>query len=232
MTDTTEALVVPLDRVDRRKPRWHLTPGRRETVWGYVFISPWLFGPRGLHGRPDDRGLHLVADELRPDPSRVDPVHRPRQLHPDGQRPERREGDPGHVRLRRDRDPADDALEPDLRRVAQQPATVRPGHPPDALLHAVQIPLVASTLGLGRVPQHRDGLAERDPRILPPAAAGLDQQRGLDLPGPRDHRPVGRRQLHADQPRRHADGPRRSSTRRPGSTAPGPGSSSGTSRSR
>jgi multiple sugar transport system permease protein len=43
-TDTTEALVVPLDRVDRRKPRWHLTPHRRETFWGYVFISPWLFG--------------------------------------------------------------------------------------------------------------------------------------------------------------------------------------------
>jgi ABC-type sugar transport system permease subunit len=44
MTDTTEALVVPVTRVDRRKPRWYATPSGRETLWGYIFIGPWLIG--------------------------------------------------------------------------------------------------------------------------------------------------------------------------------------------
>lgn len=44
MTDSTEALVVPVHRVDRREPRWHLSPARRESLWGFIFISPWLFG--------------------------------------------------------------------------------------------------------------------------------------------------------------------------------------------
>ena len=44
MTDTTDALVVPVTQVDRRTPRWHFTPSRREALWGIVFIGPWLIG--------------------------------------------------------------------------------------------------------------------------------------------------------------------------------------------
>jgi ABC-type sugar transport system permease subunit len=42
MTDTTDALVVPITRIGR--PRWHSTPSRRESLWGVVFIGPWLVG--------------------------------------------------------------------------------------------------------------------------------------------------------------------------------------------
>ncbi|HEX5014861.1 MAG TPA: sugar ABC transporter permease [Candidatus Limnocylindrales bacterium] len=44
MTESSEALVVPVARVGRPKPRWWRTPSGRETLWGYVFISPWLIG--------------------------------------------------------------------------------------------------------------------------------------------------------------------------------------------
>ena len=44
MSESTDTLVVPVARIDRRKPRWHMTPTRREAIWGYVFVSPWLFG--------------------------------------------------------------------------------------------------------------------------------------------------------------------------------------------
>jgi ABC-type sugar transport system permease subunit len=44
MTDSTEALVVNVSRVDRRKPRWHITPSGREAAWGFIFIGPWLIG--------------------------------------------------------------------------------------------------------------------------------------------------------------------------------------------
>ena len=44
MSESADTLVVPVTRVDRRKPRWHVTPARREAIWGYVFISPWLIG--------------------------------------------------------------------------------------------------------------------------------------------------------------------------------------------
>jgi multiple sugar transport system permease protein len=44
MTESSETLVVPIARVDRPKPRWWHTPSGRETLWGYVFISPWLIG--------------------------------------------------------------------------------------------------------------------------------------------------------------------------------------------
>jgi ABC-type sugar transport system permease subunit len=42
MTDTTDALVVPPTRIGR--PRWVTTPSRRETIWGAIFIGPWLIG--------------------------------------------------------------------------------------------------------------------------------------------------------------------------------------------
>jgi ABC-type sugar transport system permease subunit len=42
MTDSTEALVVPVTQLGR--PRWHSTPSRRESLWGVVFIGPWLVG--------------------------------------------------------------------------------------------------------------------------------------------------------------------------------------------
>ena len=44
MTDTTDRLIVPITRVDQPRRRWHSTPSGRETLWGYVFISPWLIG--------------------------------------------------------------------------------------------------------------------------------------------------------------------------------------------
>ena len=44
MTDTTEALVVPVTRVDRPRRRWYSTPSGREALWGYIFISPWIIG--------------------------------------------------------------------------------------------------------------------------------------------------------------------------------------------
>jgi multiple sugar transport system permease protein len=44
MTESSKALVVPVTRVDRPRPRWWRTPSGRETLWGYVFISPWLIG--------------------------------------------------------------------------------------------------------------------------------------------------------------------------------------------
>jgi multiple sugar transport system permease protein len=44
MTESSEALVVPVSRVDRPKRRWWHTPSGRETLWGYIFVSPWLIG--------------------------------------------------------------------------------------------------------------------------------------------------------------------------------------------
>src|SRR5262245_6083427 len=44
MTESSEALVVPVARVDRPKRRWWRTPNGRQTLWGYIFISPWLIG--------------------------------------------------------------------------------------------------------------------------------------------------------------------------------------------
>jgi ABC-type sugar transport system permease subunit len=41
MIDTTEALVVP-SRIGR--PRWFSTPSGRESLWGVVFIGPWIIG--------------------------------------------------------------------------------------------------------------------------------------------------------------------------------------------
>jgi ABC-type sugar transport system permease subunit len=42
MTQSTEVLAVPSPRTGRS--RWKLTPSRREALWGYVFIGPWLIG--------------------------------------------------------------------------------------------------------------------------------------------------------------------------------------------
>ena len=42
MTQSTEVLAVPTSRTGRS--RWKLTPSRREALWGYVFIGPWLIG--------------------------------------------------------------------------------------------------------------------------------------------------------------------------------------------
>jgi multiple sugar transport system permease protein len=44
MTESSKALVVPVTRVGRPNRRWWRTPSGRETLWGYVFISPWLIG--------------------------------------------------------------------------------------------------------------------------------------------------------------------------------------------
>jgi multiple sugar transport system permease protein len=42
MTDTTAAYTVPVSRIGR--PHWYSTPSGRETLWGVVFIGPWLVG--------------------------------------------------------------------------------------------------------------------------------------------------------------------------------------------
>ena len=42
VTDTTKALAAPVTRIGR--PRWYTTPSGRETLWGVVFIGPWLVG--------------------------------------------------------------------------------------------------------------------------------------------------------------------------------------------
>ena len=44
MTESSEALVVPVTRIDPPKRGWWRSPSGRETLWGYVFISPWLIG--------------------------------------------------------------------------------------------------------------------------------------------------------------------------------------------
>ena len=43
MTETTEVLAVSVT-AHRPEPRWLSTPSRREALWGYVFIGPWLIG--------------------------------------------------------------------------------------------------------------------------------------------------------------------------------------------
>jgi ABC-type sugar transport system permease subunit len=42
MTDMTEGLAVPVSPIGR--PRWYATPSGRETLWGIVFIGPWIIG--------------------------------------------------------------------------------------------------------------------------------------------------------------------------------------------
>ena len=42
MSDTSDALIVPITQVGR--PRWHSTPSGREKLWGFIFIGPWLIG--------------------------------------------------------------------------------------------------------------------------------------------------------------------------------------------
>jgi ABC-type sugar transport system permease subunit len=42
VTDTTEAFAAPVTRIGR--PRWYTTPSGRETLWGIVFVGPWLIG--------------------------------------------------------------------------------------------------------------------------------------------------------------------------------------------
>ena len=42
VTDTTEAFAAPVTRIGR--PRWYTTPSGRETLWGVVFVGPWLIG--------------------------------------------------------------------------------------------------------------------------------------------------------------------------------------------
>ena len=80
---------------------------------------------------------------------------------------------------------------------------------PGARLHAGPDPARRQHARVDRLPEHRDGLAERDPRPASGSRTGLDQQRDLDLPGAVAHRPVGHRQLHAHQHRRPAVRPDR-----------------------
>jgi ABC-type sugar transport system permease subunit len=68
MSDTTESLVVPITQIGR--PRWHSTPSRRETLWGFVFIGPWLIGLTLLTAGPMIASLVLSLtnfDLVHPD---------------------------------------------------------------------------------------------------------------------------------------------------------------------
>lgn len=68
MSDTTEALVVPIGQVGR--PRWHSTPSGREKLWGFIFIGPWLVGLALLTAGPMIASLVLSLtdfDLVRPD---------------------------------------------------------------------------------------------------------------------------------------------------------------------
>ena len=99
MTDATATLVVPVTRVDRQSPL-ECTPSGRETVWGYGFIGPWLIGFVIFTAGPMIASFVLSFtnfDLLHPESV----VRRPRQLRPDGERPERRQGLAGDVRRSR-----------------------------------------------------------------------------------------------------------------------------------
>jgi ABC-type sugar transport system permease subunit len=62
MSDTTEALVVPITQIGR--PRWHSTPSRRETFWGFVFVGPWLIGLALLTAGPMVASLILSLTDF------------------------------------------------------------------------------------------------------------------------------------------------------------------------
>ena len=200
MTDSSEVLAAPPRRLGRA--RWHLTPSSREAMWGFVFIGPWLIGLALLTAGPMIASLRPVADRLRPRPPGGGQVRRHRQLRPDGVRPERHEVTDRDLQVRAVRHPADDVRQPRLRAAPQQPAPDRPERPAHARLHAHPDPAGGEHARVDRLPQHRDRLDERDPPGSRSARSGLDQQRGVDLPGARADRAVGHRQLHAHQHRR------------------------------
>ena len=90
-------------------------------------------------------------------------------------------------------DPRHDGREPGLRPAAEPPASCPAKGPLRTLVYMpIMIPLVASTLVWIGFLNTETGLAEPDPRARRAAAAGLDQQRDLDLPGADADRACGR----------------------------------------
>jgi multiple sugar transport system permease protein len=62
MSETTEALVVPITQVGR--PRWRSTPSSREKLWGFIFIGPWLIGLALLTAGPMVASLVLSLTDF------------------------------------------------------------------------------------------------------------------------------------------------------------------------
>ena len=108
------------------------------------------------------------------------------------------------LQVRPHRHPAHDGREPRLR-PAPEPARswrsegTSSGHSSTC---RSMIPLVASTLVWIGFLNTETGWLNGIIEAIGLTGPGLDQQRGLDLPGPGADRPVGRRQLHAHQHRR------------------------------
>ena len=232
-----------MSRVDRAPPprgtldgpsRRGSRPSIREAIWGFVFIGPWLIGLAAVHRRPDRSPRSSMSltnfDLLHPE---TDAVRRPRQLHPaDDATRLVAQSLIATFKFAAISIPLTMVASLGVRAAAEPPAAAGQGRAPDARLHADDDPARRQHAGLDRLPEHRDRLAEQDPRAARHRRARLDQQRDVDLPGPDADRPVGDRQLHGHQHRRPAVRARPSCTRRPGSTAPARGRRCAGSRSR
>ena len=184
-------------------------PSIREALWGFVFIGPWLIGLVLFTAGPMVASLVMSLTDFNL--VHPEPTGSSASTTTSGWPTTRRSSAVARrdAQVRADRDPADDARQPRVRPAAEPPQAAGQGPAARARLHADHDPARRIDAGLDRLPQHRDGLAERDPRRARPAAARLDQQRDLDLPGAVDDRPVGDRQLHDHQHRRPPVGPDR-----------------------
>ena len=146
MTDTTEALAAPAPAASAA-PRLRRRP-RREAIWGYVFIGPWLIGLALFTAGPMIASLVMSLtdfDLVHPDETQV---HRPRQLRPDGDATRSsRSRCMVTFKFAADRDPAHDAREPRLRRCSlNSPQLFGRSIFRTLFYMPIQIPLVASTL--------------------------------------------------------------------------------------
>ncbi len=159
-----DALVVPVTRLGR--PRWYTTPSGREKLWGFIFIGPWLIGLALLTAGPMIASLILSLtdfDLVHPDAVKFIGIDNYVRMVSD---PNVAEVPPRHFQLRHHRDPRHDARQSRRRVDPEQPEALRAELLPDALLHADPDPARRRDPRLDRLPQHRDGLAERDHRVL------------------------------------------------------------------
>ena len=206
MSATIEEL--PTTQLPARPPMV-LRPSVREALWGFVFIGPWLIGLVLFIAGPMIASFVMSLTDfnlVHPETTKFIGIDNYIRMTSDPTIGAVAHRDP---QVRVARDPRHDGRQPRLRAAAQPPEDAGQGPAPGAGLHADHDPARRLDARLDRLPQHRDGLAQPDPRRVRPAAAGLDQQRDLDLPGADDDRPVGDRQLHDHQHRRAAVGPHR-----------------------
>ena len=199
--------IVELATEQPQKPAPRLTLARREALWGYLFISPWIFGFLVPDPGPGHRDVHLHVPEPAPEPAAAGSVRRPRQLRRTAQRPARVGCALRHAPLRRDR--AARRTHPSLRprAPAEQQARARVAVHPDALLHAVHHPVRRRSLRLGQHAQRRAGMAERALGLGRHPGPGLAERPDMDLSRPRRHRPLGHRQRDDHQHRRPSERP-------------------------